>query len=192
MHLEQAQQITAEVFALYEKYGAADYIGEPVSQLEHMCQAALLAEQAGASDDVVLAAFFHDIGHLCEMEGKVSMGGYGVQDHEQWGSIYLRRCGFSDVLAQLVGSHVAAKRYLTYKHPAYYEQLSPASKETLAFQGGPMTAEEAASFEADPLFADMVRLRTWDDLAKETEQPLPDLSRFKAMAIDHLLKVDSH
>ena len=186
MQLEHAQQIATAVFGLYEKYGAADYIGEPVSQLEHMYQAALLAEQAGATDEVILAAFFHDIGHLCEIDGKISMDGYGVQDHEQWGSIYLQRCGFSDTLAQLVGSHVAAKRYLTYKHPAYYEQLSPASKQTLAFQGGPMTATEAAAFEADPLFADMVRLRTWDDLAKATDQPLPELSRLKQMAIKHL------
>lgn len=187
MQLEQAQQITAEVFALYEKYGAADYIGEPVSQLEHMCQAALLAEQADAAEEVILAAFFHDIGHLCEIDKKGSMDGYGVPDHEQWGRIYLQRCGFSDTLARLVGSHVAAKRYLTYKHPVYYEQLSPASKQTLAFQGGSMTAMEAAAFEADPLFADMVRLRTWDDQAKETGQPLPDLSRFKQMAINQLL-----
>jgi phosphonate degradation associated HDIG domain protein len=187
MQLEQAQQIATEVFALYEKYGAADYIGEPVSQLEHMCQAALLAEQAGATEEVILAAFFHDIGHLCEIDEKASMDGYGVQDHEQWGSVYLLHSGFSDTLARLVGSHVAAKRYLTYKYPVYYEQLSPASKQTLAFQGGPMTAEEAAAFEADQLFADMVRLRTWDDQAKETGQPLPDLSRFKQMAIKHLL-----
>lgn len=191
MLLEQAQQITAEVFGLYEKYGAADYIGEPVSQLEHMCQAALLAEAAGCSEEVILAAFFHDIGHLCEIDGKTSMQGYGVQDHEQWGSQYLLRCGFSDTVAKLVGSHVAAKRYLTYKHPAYYEQLSTASKQTLAFQGGPMSDAEAAAFEADPLFADMVRLRTWDDLAKETGQPLPDLSRFKAMALKHLMGVVS-
>jgi phosphonate degradation associated HDIG domain protein len=187
MQLEQAQQITAEVFGLYEKYGAADYIGEPVSQLEHMVQAAQLAEQAGGSEEVILAAFFHDIGHLCEIEGKTSMQGYGVQDHEQWGSQYLLRCGFSETLARLVGSHVAAKRYLTYKHPAYYEQLSPASKQTLGFQGGPMSAGEAAAFEADPLFADMVRLRTWDDLAKETDQPLPDLTPYKQMAIRQLL-----
>jgi phosphonate degradation associated HDIG domain protein len=186
MVLQEAQQIVEQVFALYEKYGAADYIGEPVSQLEHMCQAAQLAEQAGSSEEVILAAFFHDIGHLCEMEGQASMQGYGVQDHEKWGGIYLQRNGFSDTLIRLVGSHVAAKRYLTYKNPAYYAQLSEASKQTLAFQGGPMTEAEAAAFEADPLFAEMVRLRTWDDKAKETALPLPDLQRYKAMAVKHL------
>ena len=39
-----AQDTVEKVFALYEKYGDADYIGEPVSQMEHMSQAAALAE----------------------------------------------------------------------------------------------------------------------------------------------------
>ncbi|WP_217605773.1 phosphonate degradation HD-domain oxygenase [Chitinophaga sp. GbtcB8] len=187
MLLQQAEQTVSTIFSLYEKYGAADYIGEPVSQLEHMCQAALLAEQAGSREEVILAAFFHDIGHLCEMEGTASMGGYGVQDHEKWGGIFLKQHGFSDALIRLVGSHVDAKRYLTFKYPTYYAQLSEASKQTLAYQGGPMTETEAAAFEADPLFADMVRLRTWDDQAKATDQPLPDLQRFKQMALHHLM-----
>mgnify|MGYP003449482420 CR=1 FL=1 len=55
-----------EIFGLYQKYGDEDYIGEPVSQVEHMCQAAQLAEAEGYPEEVVLAAFFHDIGHLCE------------------------------------------------------------------------------------------------------------------------------
>ena len=186
MLLAEAQQIADTVFALYEKYGAADYIGEPVSQLEHMGQAALLAERAGSSEEVILAAFFHDIGHLCELEGE-SMDGYGVKDHEGFGEAYLERMGFSDTVSRLVGSHVAAKRYLTFKHPDYYAQLSAASRQTLGFQGGPMKAAEAAAFEDDPLFEEMVSLRTWDDLAKETDQPLPDLQRYKQMAIRNLM-----
>ena len=55
-----------EIMFLYERYGHEDYIGEPVSQIEHMCQCAKLAELAGADADVILAAFLHDIGHLCE------------------------------------------------------------------------------------------------------------------------------
>ena len=52
------------VFDLYEKFGHADYIGEPVSQIEHMCQSAQLAQKEGYDDEVILAAFFHDLGHL--------------------------------------------------------------------------------------------------------------------------------
>lgn len=36
------EQAIAQVFGLYEQHGTADYIGEPVSQLEHMSQAARL------------------------------------------------------------------------------------------------------------------------------------------------------
>ena len=60
--------IVDEVFALYQKRGDEDNIGEPVSQLEHMSRAAALAEEEGFEDDVVLAAFFYDIGYLCEAE----------------------------------------------------------------------------------------------------------------------------
>src|ERR1700743_2409112 len=114
------EAIVDEVFALYEKHGHEDYIGEPVSQLEHMSQAAVLAEEEG-----FLAAFFHDIGHLCAENGEAaSMDGFGNVDHEQLGADYLRERGFSERLATLVESHVIAKRYLTYKYPEYYDKFS--------------------------------------------------------------------
>ena len=83
MNADQAKVVVNEIFSLYESYGADDYIGEPVSQIEHMCQAAQLAEAEGYDDEVILAAFFHDVGHLCEhvFETK-QMDGYGVMDHE--------------------------------------------------------------------------------------------------------------
>ena len=36
MTADQAWVVVNEIFSLYENYGAADYIGEPVSQIEHM------------------------------------------------------------------------------------------------------------------------------------------------------------
>lgn len=84
MTKEKAQAIVNEVFSLYEKYGQADYIGEPVSQLEHMVQAAELAEAEGLDEEVILAAFFHDIGHMAEHIMPVqNMDGVGVVDHEK-------------------------------------------------------------------------------------------------------------
>src|SRR6266403_1273819 len=98
-----------QVFSLYEKYGDEDYIGEPVSQLEHMSQAATLAEEEGYDDEVILAAFFHDIGHLCAEEGEAkSMDGMGNVDHEKLGADYLLERGFSERLAALVQGHVLA------------------------------------------------------------------------------------
>lgn len=190
MHTEKILNLVHEIMFLYESHGNEDYIGEPVSQIEHMCQCAQLAQAAGADDDVVLAAFFHDIGHLCEFafpEKKLlHMDDCGIIDHEKLGADYLRSIGFSEKIAKLVQSHVAAKRYLTYHFPGYYNQLSEASKKTLEFQGGIMTAEEAFAFEEDDLFDQYIAIRKWDDLAKKTQQPLPDLSQYKQMMIEHL------
>ncbi|MEO6720137.1 MAG: phosphohydrolase, partial [Ferruginibacter sp.] len=60
----EIQQNVDEVLALYQRFGNEDYIGEPVSQIEHMCQCAQLAKAGGYDDEVILSAFFHDIGHL--------------------------------------------------------------------------------------------------------------------------------
>lgn len=183
------EPIVDEVFALYEKHGDEDYIGEPVSQLEHMSQAAVLAEDEGFEDEVVLAAFFHDIGHLCASNGEAaSMDGFGTMDHEKLGADYLRNKGFSERIATMVQSHVVAKRYLTYKYPEYYDQLSDASKATLEFQGGRMTEQEAIDFEQNPDAELFIRLRYWDDKAKETNKPTPDISHLKLLAISHLYK----
>jgi predicted HD phosphohydrolase len=51
-----------------------------------------------------------------------------------------------------------------------------------------MNAEEAEAFEADPMFDIYIKMRTWDDLAKITNKALPDLNRYKQMAISHLMQ----
>ena len=79
-----------------------------------------------------------------------------------------------------------AKRYLTYEDPSYYANLSDASKRTLEYQGGPMSAEEAAAFEQYPLFALIIRMRNWDEQAKIEHQPPPDLGRYREMMLHHL------
>ncbi|MGY1450573.1 phosphonate degradation HD-domain oxygenase [Pseudomonas chlororaphis] len=175
------EQRIAEVFGLYERFGDSDYIGEPVSQIEHMSQAAQLAMAEGFDDEVVLAAFFHDIGHICGQDAE-NMGGFGVAGHERLGADYLRRAGFSERLARLVEYHVQAKRYLTCKEPGYYERLSQASRRTLEYQGGVMSAEEARAFEQDPLCAVSLRLRHWDEQAKELWVPVMDLQVLKDKA----------
>lgn len=187
MDIEQANLVIDEVFSLYEHYGSADYIGEPVSQIEHMCQAAQLAEEEGFDEEVILAAFFHDIGHLCEHIYDVKqMDGYGIADHETMGSRFLREKGFSEKIARLVESHVPAKRYLTFKHPDYYNNLSDASKITLSKQGGVMNEEEAKQFESDHLHCLFIKIREWDDKAKREHIPLPSLDIYRQMASHHL------
>ena len=174
-------QVIAEVFGLYERFGDSDYIGEPVSQIEHMSQAAQRAMDEGFDDEVVLAAFFHDIGHICA-ENAENMDGFGVVSHERLGADYLRRAGFSERMARLVEYHVQAKRYLTLKEPGYYARLSEASRRTLEYQDGVMTTAEAEVFEQDPLCEVSLRMRQWDEWAKETHVPLIDLDLLKRKA----------
>ncbi len=187
MPVSQTESIIQDIFDLYEKHGAEEYAGEKVSQLEHMAQAAQLAMLEGYDDEVVLAAFLHDLGHLLPMHDEnESMNGYGMMDHEKVGAEYLRKLGFSDRLCKLIASHVNAKRYLTYKYPEYYSQLSAASKKTLEYQGGKMKEAEAKQFEADPLFDLYIKMRLWDEAAKVEQQPLPDINLFRLKASKHL------
>lgn len=172
-----------DIFELYTSFGADDYIGEPVSQVEHMSQAAELAIAGGADKEMVLAAFFHDLGHLLASRVHAeSMDGYGAVDHEKLGSDYLNQMGFSRRLCSLIKNHVQAKRYLTLTRPGYYDKLSEASLKTLEFQGGRMTESEADRFEADPWFKDHIRLREWDEQAKIEHVPVLDIEMMKRIS----------
>jgi phosphonate degradation associated HDIG domain protein len=187
MHTTHAQKIAAEVIALYKQKGNADYIGEAISQLEHASQAAQLAIKDGSDDEVILAAFLHDIGHLLDDTPETEqMGGYGVQDHEGLGSAYLLQRGFSNKVAMLVNAHVQAKRYLCAVNQRYYQNLSAASKFTLGYQGGPMTNAEVAAFEQNPLKHLIIKMRTWDEEAKHPNIPLLDLDMLQAKIARHI------
>lgn len=189
MEQQLANKRAEEIFELYEKSGNQDYIGEPVSQLEHMCQAAQLAEAEGYDDEVILAAFLHDVGHLLPgHDESESMNGFGTIDHEKLGAYYLSKLGFSERLYSLIASHVNAKRYLTFSYPDYYNKLSEASKRTLEFQGGAMNTKEAMTFKNDELFPLYIKMRQWDEAAKIEHQSLPPLEKYKEMMVQHLIK----
>jgi len=179
--------VVEEVFELYQKHGSNEYAGEKISQLEHMVQAAQLAKEGGYDDEIVLAAFLHDIGHICAANYITEdMNGFGVMNHEKIGANFLRKRGFGERIARLVENHVSAKRYLTFKYPEYYEGLSEASKKTLEFQGGRMNYDEAMLFEQDELFEEFIAMRRWDEQAKEENFPLQPIEHFKDLMINYL------
>jgi len=178
------EAIVNEVFAMYEKYGKRSSAGESDSQLDQVTQAAALAEEEGFEDEVILAAFFHDIGCLYTSNTP------GNLNQERLGAEYLREHGFSERLAALVGSDVMTKRYLAFKSPEYYDHLSADEKRELDVQGGPLTKEQAANFELDPDAELFVRLRYLNDKAKEVKRPYRrDLSHLKLLATTHLYKI---
>jgi phosphonate degradation associated HDIG domain protein len=189
MNHTESVQVAEEIIAMYKNYGGEEYAGEKITQLEHMVQSAQLAAKQGFDQDVILAAFLHDIGHICAAaEGENGMDGFGVKDHEEIGADFLKQKGFSKKVIRLVESHVEAKRYLTYKFPEYYDHLSAASKKTLEYQGGKMGRDEAEAFEQYPLFNLIIQMRRWDEEAKIENMPVPDLDYYKTMMINHLQK----
>ncbi len=170
---------------LLEASARADYIAEPVSQLEHALQAAQLAEAAGAPAAEVLAALLHDVGHLCD-PGAERMEGVGVMHHEEVGARYLESLGFGPEVTELVRGHVAAKRYLVAARTDYAGRLSAASRRTLVHQGGAMDDAERRAFDADPRRDAKLRLRAWDEEAKVPGRATPGLAHFRERLAAHL------
>ncbi len=162
---------------LFASEGAADYLGEPVTQAAHMLQAAALAEQAGATPALVAAALLHDVGHFTgTVTGRDLMQGTDNR-HSDQGASWLAQWFGPDV-TEPVRLHVAAKRYLCAVEPGYFERLSPASVYTLGVQGGPMAGDEVAEFEASPFAAAACQVRRWDDDAKDPEAATPPFEHF--------------
>jgi len=176
------------IFALYDQFANEDYIGEPISQLEHALQTAALAKHASGSADLIIAALLHDIGHLNHGNSDFveQMNGYGIARHEQIGARLVRELGFSEAVADLILGHVEAKRFLVFRHPDYLAKLSAASLETLKHQGGPMLADEADRFEKNPLFKDKLRLRAWDDQAKIENYQVAGLESYRDLMLARL------
>ncbi len=166
--------------------GKTDYIGEPVSQLEHALQSAFFAEQSGHAEEVVLASLFHDIGHFASATQQAQMADLGIVYHEWIGAKLAYDMGFSEKVALLIGYHVDAKRYLAGKKASYYERLSVASKGTLAFQGGPMSAAEMQQFEHHPYFKEILQVRVNDEKGKEINLQVPGLDYYRPKIKNHL------
>ena len=136
---------------------------EGISTTSHVYQAALLAHKAGASRFVVLSAMFHDIGHIfCQDD----TNGCGASNHASVGARVLRFFGIDEKVCDLVEQHANAKRYLVATDKKYADKLSPASRITLAAQGGPMDKLEQRKFEKHKLFKEIIALRRFDDAAK--------------------------
>ena len=67
--------------------------------------------------------------------------------------------------------HPSSVEYFTFignrRKEGYHQRLSRASQLTLIAQGGPMDAREARDFEGRDDFEALIRMRTWDDMAKD-------------------------
>jgi phosphonate degradation associated HDIG domain protein len=166
----------AAIDAAFRRRGG-DHYGEGVSQQEHALQAAWLAEREGASPALIVAALLHDIGHLLHDLPEDIADQDVDTEHESLGSAWLSQY-FGATVSEPVRLHVSAKRYLCAAVPGYLGELSAASQQSLALQGGPFDAAAAAAFRAAPGAEAAIRVRRWDDEAKIVGLATPDLAHF--------------
>lgn len=175
-----------QIMYYYEKYGSNDYIGENITQVEHMTQGAMMAEDDGRSREFILAVFLHDIGHILIDDNYETMDNFGIKNHESKGRIFLEKLGIPYPIPNLVENHVKTKRYLISKNSDYYDKFSEASKQTLKYQGGKMSENEMKNFELEPLFEDSLAVRYYDEKSKLTDIKLKPLSYYKELLTTHL------
>jgi phosphonate degradation associated HDIG domain protein len=166
MRLVSDPMTVDDLFDLYESRGDQSY-GESITQNEHALQCAALARDARATDALIVAALFHDVGHLVvDVQGDPDFDlATGDDDHEALGARILAPL-FGSRVAQPVAMHVTAKRWRCTREPDYHDRLSSASRATLIAQGGLLNETECQRFEQHPGFDDAVTLRTWDDVGK--------------------------
>lgn len=184
---KEIDKIIEEIESKFTTFGDNAYLGESVTISAHMLQAAALAEVEGASPALVVAALLHDIGHFTGELGMYTTGDSFDRRHEVAGERYLRN-HFLPEIADCVGLHVAAKRYLCAVDPAYHDSLSTASRHSLILQGGAMSVAECADFEQRPHSREAARLRRWDDAAKHAGVATKRVADYRDLMRDCLLK----
>lgn len=166
-----------QITTLFHTQGAVQYGSEAINQQQHALQCAHLAEQAGAAPALVAAALLHDLGHLLapQLSAKASL----ADDVHQYAAIPFLRSLFSDAVIEPIRMHVDAKRYLCQADKHYWTGLSPASKRSLALQGGAFSEEEATRFLVQPFAIDALALRRWDDSAKDATATPPNWAHYR-------------
>ena len=158
------------IMDLIFKSHQSPYIGEQITQFEHMLISSLLADLDHQDPEVVLACFLHDLGHQLNNSSQMVMDGQilGLQDHENLGADYLLSLGLSPDICDLIRNHVHAKRYLITTNPDYKDNLSTASKMTLRLQGSEMNQSELENFRNHYNFNKYLLVRKYDDMSKNT------------------------
>jgi phosphonate degradation associated HDIG domain protein len=172
-------QVVDEIFRVFRERGHRRY-GEEVTEQQHALQCATFAQQRGENSQVIAACLLHDYGHLIHDLGE-DIADQGIDArHEHVGANKLSQWFDADVV-EPIRLHAESKRYLCWKERGYFEELSEASKKSLALQGGMMTNAEAASFEAMPHYDAAVRVRRYDDQGKVRDMKTPDFESFRPL-----------
>ena len=154
--------------------------GPGISEETHALQCATRAGDAGEPREIIAACLLHDLGRLLRRP-VLGAGDHGfVADHEQIGAEELAG-SFGPEVSEPVRLHTEAKRYLSWREPAYVRGLGITARRHLAWQGGPMTDAEALEFEVHPHFAATLRVRRYDDASRGAGYPCAGLEAFRGL-----------
>lgn len=167
-----------QIFLLYGNIK----LGESCTQLQHASQCATLAERSDNTDELITAAFLHDIGHLYAIKKKIpGTNSEGYSKHDKIGADLLEKWGFPTSVTQPIALHVQAKRFLMSRDSNYKARLSAASRRTLIKQGETMSDQEQIGFLQSPFARDALLLREWDDAGKVPGIDVAPLSHWLAI-----------
>ena len=161
------------------------YIGEKVTITEHMIQTAMIAEKNKCSSSLICSSLLHDYGHFILENPDDLVNKNKDGKHEDVGFKFLKKYFVEDVVMP-IKHHVKAKRYLA-RNKNYYQILSEASKTSLELQGGIMTEEEAKEFERNEFFKSSIKLRKFDELAKQAGLKIKSINQYKNLLVSKLI-----
>ena len=155
------------------------YIGEKVTIAEHMIQSAMMAEKTKSKDTLICSCLLHDYGHFILDDPDELVREKKDGKHEDVGYEYLKKY-FKEEIVEPIKNHVLAKRYLA-RDQKYFNLLSPASITSLKLQGGLMSDDEAQIFEKNKYFKDSIKLRRFDEAAKNEGVKIKDIIEYKSL-----------
>ncbi len=162
----------------FETKGDGVYGDEQVTQRQHALQSAKLATDNQACDSLVAAALLHDLGHILADNPMPDSRQKNLDDRHEYRAYDWLVEAFGKAVAEPIGNHVLAKRYLCTMEPGYLDKLSPTSHKSYLDQGGPLPPAACRQFEASAFFEASLRLRRWDDLAKDPHLQTPTLESY--------------
>lgn len=187
-----------ELCLLTWKYGKEKYmINEIITQESHILQAAKIAEDAGAPEQVIVAMLYHDIGQLFmrddennynnRLELTTELLHY---NHDEYGSQWLRKRYFPPFIVNFAKYHTIAKIVLSRTlGDKYINTLSDASKESLKLQEEKYSGnnnEKIKEFLNNPYANTYLIMRYIDDMAKESNAYTYIFEHYRTM-INHVL-----
>ena len=174
------KEVVPFIMDLFARRGAEEYMGEPVSMAQHMEQTAACAVAGNASNELIVAALLHDIGHFVG-DFPIDALENGIDnDHENVAAEFLAPY-FPESVTEPIRLHVPAKKYLCTTDKNYFDQLSDASKQTLVVQGGIMNSEEVKQFETNRYYREAVQLRKYDDNGKVANKTIHPIIHYQSL-----------